>query len=156
MIKEIFEHIKRRFEHDSDQPESPASDTSSLTQLTTEKIKALIADLNNAQPIFTEAGFIMEQLDIEIGLIPKLTPHFRQLKEISKQEEDQLLNQLNDRRLIKFILISLFKSSRMKSLLENADMYFHGIEIDITATPSVRTVFKREHSVAETYDITKH
>ena len=156
MIKGIFDQIKRKLEQNSEEQSSQGSDSASLTQLTTDKIKALIAELNNAHPVFTEGGFIMEQLDIEIGLIPKLTPHFIQLKEISSQEEEQLLSQLNDRKMIKFIMISLFKSSRMKSLMENTDMYFHGIEIEITATPSVRTVFKRGHSVAESYDVTRH
>ena len=166
MIKDLFEQLKNKIDSNSHtESESDSASSSPVSQLTTEKIKAIVADLSSAEPIFKEAGFIMEQLEIEIGLIPKVTPQFLQLKKVSVELENELLQRLNDRQLLKFILQSLFKSSRMNALLESTDLSIHAIEIDISAPPSVRTIFRRQHTQvgqgqqnesSQDIDITRH
>lgn len=164
MIKDLFEQLKNKMENGHSK-DSDSSEASPVSQLTTEKIKAIVADLSSAEPIFKQAGFIMEQLEIDIGLIPKVTPQFLQVNKVSAEEEADLLQQLNDRKLLRFILQSLFKSSRMNALMESTDLSIHAIEIDITAPPSVRTIFKRQHrqekaeqtsEESQMLDVTKH
>ncbi|WP_444994372.1 hypothetical protein [Aliikangiella sp. IMCC44359] len=148
MIKDLFEQLKKKLEPTAsdfstnekaeDKPSSP------IGQLTTEKIKAIVAELTAETPLFEEAGFLMEQLEIEIGLIPKIVPQFTQTKEISPEEEANFLGQLNNKQLLKFVLQSLFKASRMKALLESTELYLYGIEISVSAPPSVKTIFKRQ------------
>ncbi|MET1253554.1 hypothetical protein [Aliikangiella maris] len=150
MIKDLFEQIKQKLTPQSNQ--SYATDThttnqeatSPIGQLTTDKIKAIVAELTQAGPLFAQAGFTMEQLEIEIGLLPKVLPQFVQIKEIPISEESVFLNQLKDQKLLQFVLHSLFKASRMKSLLENTNLSLYGIEISVSAPPSVKTIFKRE------------
>jgi len=144
-----------------DNKKTPASDDASsnsgadsgFANLTAEKLKAIIVSLNEAEPVFAKAGYRIEQLDVEFGNNTKLTPHFKQLEAIDEQQQDALLATLADQQLIKFILISLNKSSRMQTLFENSDLYYYGMEIDISASPSVRTVFKRKDSMAEVIPI---
>lgn len=144
-----------------DSKKAPISDDSSsnsgadagFANLNAEKLKAIIAILNEAEPVFAKAGYRIEQLDVEFGNNTKLTPHFKQLKAIDVEQQEALLATLADQQLIKFILISLNKSGRMQSLFDNSDLYYHGMEIDISASPSVRTVFKRKDSMAEVIPI---
>lgn len=156
MLKEIYQQLKQKFSSDHAASEQPQQPDNSPAPLSTERIKAVVAELNSASTIFSEAGFIMDQLDIDIGLSSHIVPHFRQLKESSPAEQEQVLAQLEDNSIIKFVLISLFKSSNMKSLLDNTDMFFHHVSIDISTAPSVKTVFKREYSVADQLETTRH
>ena len=91
----------------------------------------------------------MEQLDVEFGTSPKLTPHFKQQELISEEQHEELLSEIVDQQLIKFMLISLHKSARMQSLFDDSELYYYGMEIDISSVPSVRTIFKRKEQVAE-------
>ena len=152
MIKDLFEQLKKKVDISSQDPLSTEDTNSPITKLTTDKLKAIVADLTNAGPIFKEAGFIMEQLEVEVGLLPKIVPQFHQLKKIPKEDEEAVLQQLNDRKLLQFVLQSLFKSSRMEALLGSTDLGLHAIEIEISAPPSVRTIFKRKPSEAKSDD----
>ena len=128
-------------------------DTNSMGNLSAEKLKSVIISLNNAEPFFQQAGYVLEQLDVEFGHEPKLTPHFKQQSVIDEQQQEQLLEQLADQQLIRFILISLFKSGRMQSLFDDSELYYYGMEIDISSVPSVRTIFRRKDAVAEVVPI---
>ena len=122
---------------------------SSFGNLSAEKLKSVIISLNEAEKTFLAAGFIMEQLDVEFGSQPKLTPHFRQHAQVTESVQEEILEQTQEQQLIRFILISLFKSARMQSLFEHSELYFYGMEIDISSVPCVRTIFRRKESVAE-------
>lgn len=143
----------RKKDQQNNQAASNTEPNSGFANLTAEKLKAVIASLNEAEPIFTRAGYRMEQLDVEFGENTKLTPHFKQLEPINEQQLEILLAELKDQQLIKFIIISLNKSSRMQSLFKNSQLYYYGMEIDISSFPSVRTVFKRKENMAEVIPI---
>ena len=136
MLNKLFSKSSKRVPS-----EEEASEPNSFTNLTAEKLKSVILSLNQADNIFQKAGYLMERLDVEFGQQPRLIPQFKQINLITDSEQDSLLSELEDQQLIKFILISLFKSARMQSLFDNSNMDFYGMEIDITSSPSVRTIF---------------
>jgi hypothetical protein len=107
-----------------------------------EKLKAVIDEVTSSFPLFEKAGFHVEEVQVEIGMTPKLMPRFKQVKEVSVSEQEALLQQAGEKKLVKFMLISLFKSSKMKNLINDPKLDFHGIEIDLTAVPSVRSIFR--------------
>lgn len=152
MFSRFFNKEAKTAPNAADSSSKPESD-GLLSSLSSDKLKAIILTLNEAEPIFTLAGYQMEQLDVEFGVEQKITPHFKQLEPVSQQQQDKLLAELGEQQLIKFIIISLNKSSRMQSLFENSELYYYGIEIDISSNPSVRTIFKRKDSVAEVIPI---
>ena len=145
-----------RFFSKKESEENPEADTktqqdseSSLSNLSAEKLKSVIISLNKAEPIFRSAGYVMERLDVEFGTQPKLTPRFKQHAQIDEPQQQQALKLAEEQQLIRFILISLFKSGRMQSLFDESELYFYGMEIDISSVPSVRTIFKRKEPMAE-------
>ena len=144
MIKDLLEQLKSKMDSGSIDSSEEVDPNSPITQFTTDKIKAVVAELANAKPTFLAAGFSMEQLEVEVGLIPKVSPQFVQFEKISREKESELLNQLEGQKLLKFVLQSLFKSSRMDALMESTELSLHAIEIDVSVPPSVRTIFKRQ------------
>lgn len=119
------------------------------TGIDSHKLKAIIDALNQSEAIFTRAGYSLEQLDVEFSNTPRLTPLFKQISTIERSLQDELLLETEGRQLIRFILISLFKSARMKSLFDNSELYYYGMEINISDLPSVKTIFKRKDPLAE-------
>lgn len=141
---------KAHSEPQKDAEQSISNDSNDgFSILSTTKLKALIMTLNKAEPIFHKAGYLMVELDVVFGEKPKLTPHFKRMKSISDEQQSALLAELNEQQLIKFILISLHKSSRMQSLFIDSELYYYGMEIDISSVPSVKTIFKRKDSMAQ-------
>ena len=122
-------------------------------RLTTGKIKEVIISLNEAESIFERAGYHLQQMKVEFGNTPKLIPHFKQLNQIDEDEQDALLAEVEDKPLIRFVLISLFKSSQMQSLFDNSALYFYGMEIDISGSPCVRTIFKRKQTTTKVFPL---
>jgi len=155
MLKEWFDQlIHRRGDDSSSEAEKPQTDSAST--LDTEKIKAIISELNAADQIFVESGFLMEKLEISLGGKAKVVPHFKQVKEISIEEQEQMLARVDNRSIIKFALLSLFKSSRIRALFDNTSLYFHEVTIDICSEPNVTTIFKRAHSISDPTEVTHH
>ena len=125
----------------SSQPEGGDS-AESLNETAIEKLKAIIQEVTTEFPLFERAGFVVEEVQVEIGAVPKLMPRFKITRELSSQEQEDFLQEVADKKLIKFMLLSLFKASRMKNLIQDPGLEFCAIEIDLAAMPVVRGIYR--------------
>jgi len=143
-FKNLFDKISDTFRSNTADPANPDEPGAGkmMGELGVEKLKSVIAEVTQAFPIFERAGYEVEEVQVEIGMMPKLMPRFRLVKEISVEEQQALLDEVSSKKLVKFMLISLFKSTKMKNLIQDPKLEFHAIEIDLTAVPSVRGVFR--------------
>ena len=115
-----------------------------ITDLGHKKIKDLTDELHDDLPIFERAGYSLHSLEVELGVSPKLIPHFRVHKQISKEEQQAILDEVKHKRLISLLLSSLFKSSYLKEVLRIGDLDFHGLKIELAAIPKVHLLFWKE------------
>ncbi|MEE4245849.1 MAG: hypothetical protein V2I33_10575 [Kangiellaceae bacterium] len=152
-FKSIFNKITGRSEPAPDQAteNNNAEPNKMLSDIGMDKLKSVIAEVTAAFPVFERAGFEIEEVQVEIGMVPKFMPRFRLVNEISVEEQQVLLDEVADKKLVKFMLISLFKSSKMQKLIQDPKLSFHAIEIDLTAVPSVRGVFKTVSNPEKVY-----
>lgn len=151
MLGRFFVKQKKQGSADKQRQSDRSEQTpfSRLNDLSSEKIKSIIITLNQAKPIFETAGYSMERLDVVFGLEPKLTGHFKKVKEIGQQEYEEVIAQLEENQLIRFILISLHKSEKMNKLFDNSDLEYYGMTIDIASKPSVTSIFKKTENRAK-------
>lgn len=105
------------------------------------KIKELLDELNADLPIFEKAGYKLHSLEVEVGISPKIIPHFRVCKHISEEEQKAILEEVKQKRMLHALLASLFKSSYLKKVLRVGNLDFHGIRIELSAVPTVRLQF---------------
>ncbi len=145
MFGQFFKKGKQKVA-DKEEPTQSSASGSSFSNLNAEKLKAVIISLNQAEPIFEKAGYMMEKLTVEFGHESKLTPQFKRINLISEDEQNELLASLEDKQLIKFVIISLYKSSKIQSLFKDSALFYYGMEIDISSVPSVKTIFKRKET----------
>lgn len=142
MLKNLF---KKKSSNDSSESNITSNtETETHGHLDSNKIKALVAELTQADELFKNAGFLFKQLEIEIGLSSKINCGFKQFKSFDSESENKILSQIDSKSIIYFVLLSLFKSTRMQSMLNDSELVFDGVEIEISNPPSVKTIFKRK------------
>ena len=101
-----------------------------------------VLDFHEFLPVFERAGFAIQNFEIEIGLSPKMIPHFMITKHISEPEKRQLLNETRHQRVLHMILEALFKASYLSEHVRVGALKFQGLEVYVGAIPTVRLLFK--------------
>ncbi len=112
-----------------------------ITDVGHKKIRDLTDELHDDLPIFERAGYSLHSLEVELGISPKLIPHFKVEKQISQEEQQTILDEVKHKRILSLLLSSLFKSSYLKEILKIGNLEFHGLKIELSAIPKVRLLF---------------
>ena len=100
-----------------------------------------VMDFHEFIPVFERAGFALQNFEIEIGLSPKMIPHFMITKHISEPEKRAILNETRHQRVLHMILEALFKASYLSEHVKVGILQFQGLEIHVGAIPTVRLLF---------------
>ena len=131
--KQTAEDIKERAEVVSDK--------------VTESVNKVLNELDSAKPSLSKAGYELEEVEIEIGVPPKLIPRFS----ICQSDEDsgiQAREELENNRFGKSLLKGLNLARSLESKLYIREMEFSHIEIEIGVVPTVKLRYRKglEHS----------
>ena len=113
----------------------------SLKTSSADKIKGFVEEFNKALPVAEEAGYKLRTVEIRIGIPPKLIPHFDQVKHLSLEERDELMERIKDKRYTKMLLSTLFKSSDIQQSIQIGDLPAGVIQIELTAVPNIILVY---------------
>ena len=127
---------------ENDGPETETVSEFRLNETVSNKVKTIINDFIEAAPLIEAAGFRIRDLEVELSVIPKLIPHFEKLAEIDDKTRTQILDQVKDKRIISLLLKALYKADNFQQSLKMGNLVFAGIEIEITAIPAIRLLYK--------------
>ncbi len=105
------------------------------------KVKDFVEEFNKALPITEEAGYKLQTVEIRLGIPPKLIPHFKQERELSTEEKEELMLRIKDRPYTKMLLSTLFKSSEIQNSLKIGNLPAGVIQIELTAVPNIILVY---------------
>jgi len=145
--KNLFEQFKDLAKkHLGDPPEpgsEPPEETGNFSIPGAEKVKGVVQDFNAITPLIIRAGYEIVDLEVELGLIPKLIPHFKKINDISDSEKALILEELQDKRLMSMLVSALFKSDSFQNNLKLTNYKYTGIEVEITALPAVRLKYQK-------------
>ena len=111
--------------------------------MASEKIFALIEDFNRSLPVLSKAGYELEELELELGIPPKLIPHFKYDEEEDSNVES-LLNELQGNGLGTNLMKALLKAGQFQRKIKFKEMRFSHVEIELSVIPSVRLSYKSE------------
>ena len=112
-------------------------------EMATDKILSLVNDFNNALPVISKAGYTLEELEVEIGIPPKLIPHFR-FDEARVIDTENVLGELEGNTLGYSLMKALMKAGEFQGKLRFEEMKFHHLEIELSLIPVVRLSYKSE------------
>ena len=137
-----FKHLAKKYL--GDPPEyDEVEETNSFTIPGAEKVKGIVNDFIAITPLIERAGYQIVDLEIELGLIPKLIPHFKKIREVSDTEKQEVLDELQGKRLMSMLVTALFKSDSFQSNLNLNNYRYTGIEVEIAALPAVRLKYRK-------------
>ena len=109
--------------------------------IASEKIFGLIEDFNQSLPILSKAGYELEELELELGIPPKLIPHFN-YEETQESDAKFALNELQGNGLGTNLMKALLKAGQFQRKIKLKDMQFSHVEIELSVIPAVRLSYR--------------
>ncbi len=120
---------------------------SELKRLGSEKVQELISSFQQALPAIQMAGYELTEFEIELGITPKLIPHFRHADK-SLEDIEGAREALRENKLGTLILGGLLKAGEVHRQIKVAGFCFTHIEIELGLIPSIRLQYKNDGLVA--------
>ena len=148
-----FKHLAKKHLGDPEDVENlPPEDSDAFSIPGKDKVKAVVDDFLATTPLIEKAGYKITDLQIELGIIPKIIPHFRKVADVTEDQKELILTELQEKRLMKLLVSALFKADAFQSNLNMSQYSFKGIEIEITALPAVRLNYHRLSEIKDESD----
>ena len=111
-----------------------------------EAILDVVSSLNDSLPHLAKAGYTMDELEIEIGVPPKLIPHFSVDGALVENAEnaEQALTDLEGNIIGTTLFKALFKAATLQQKIVINGMSFSRLEIQLGLVPAVRLCYKQQ------------
>ena len=109
-------------------------------------ILEVVSSLNDSLPHLAKAGYTMDELEIEIGVPPKLIPHFSVDGALVENAEnaEQALTDLEGNIIGTTLFKALFKAATLQQKIVINGMSFSRLEIQLGLVPAVRLCYKQQ------------
>ena len=106
-----------------------------------EKLMESLEKIQEAERVFKEAGYKLRALKMEMGFNPKVIAMLRREKEIGTRQQERLLKQHADNKLLKSMLTSLFKAEYLEDKVHLRDLTFSEVHIEVGLVPAVHVLW---------------
>ncbi len=103
--------------------------------------ESLMKDFNAALPHLRKAGYILTEMEVELGIPPKLIPHFYHNPDV-KLDLQKTLKAIGDNNIGAALIIALAEAGSLQKQLEVADMQFNHIEVELGLIPALKLQYK--------------
>ncbi|NVJ98185.1 MAG: hypothetical protein HWE25_08535 [Alphaproteobacteria bacterium] len=113
-----------------------------LKSLSGDALTKTAQNFNEALPYIERAGYEVTEIEVGMGLDPKIVPHLRMRDMIDESEQAALLEETKNKTLVNTILSSLFRASAARRKLNFRRFHFTDIELELSILPTVVLKFK--------------
>lgn len=113
-----------------------------LKEFSGDTLSKTAARFNEALPYIERAGYEVTEIEVGLGLSPKVVPHLRLRDMIDEAEKLALLEETKDKKLVNTILGSLFRASAARNKLNFKKFHFSNIELELSILPTVVLKFR--------------
>ncbi len=97
---------------------------------------------NETLPYIQRAGYRVLEIEVGLGLSPKLTAHLELVDVLEAEERQSLMAEVEGRKLIKTILTALFRAADARKRLEFRQFHFAMLELELSILPTVTLKFR--------------
>ncbi len=123
------------------------ADGSELANLGVAKLREVLALLNAAMPLLEEAGCRPSEVEIEVGLPPKVVAKFV-TSEVSEEAIARITAANPDKKLACVILKALAKGARLQRGAEVGRLHASTLDVEIGLSPVLKLTYVREEPEA--------
>ena len=107
----------------------------------TGKLKEVVSDLNQSSDIFRRGGFKLSEIETTLGLPPEIVVVFDALEKVSDEEKENLLKELEGKKIISLVLSSLFKARDFFEIIKIGEFKLNQVKISLGLTPGISIIF---------------
>lgn len=108
-----------------------------VKNITTEKLGQIANDLIALSPIIERTGFRTKEVNVGVSLPPKVVFHFEKIADVSREEIKKILDENEDKTLLKVIVNTLLSADDFQSKLNLNNFKFTEIDIEVGIPPQV-------------------
>ena len=101
------------------------------------RVRESLEDFNAALPVLREAGYILDSVNIKLGLPPQITATLSSGAGVSEDQLEALLAQHVERKLTTLIVKSVHRATKLQSMLEIQGMRPSGLSVDVGLIPNI-------------------
>ena len=110
------------------------------------KVRELLSRFNEALPLLEEAGCTPSEVEVEVGLPPKVVASFV-TSEVSEEAIARITADNADRTLACAILKALAKGARLQKAVEVGRLHASSLAVEIGLSPVLKLTFVRGDEV---------
>jgi len=116
-----------------------------------EKMMESLEQIQEAERVFKEAGYLLYAVELEMGFNPKVVAVLRRESEVSSRIQERLLKQHENNKVISTMLKALFKAEALEDKVHLRRLTFHEVHIELGLVPAIHVLWEdRSAAVAPT------
>jgi len=115
--------------------------SSKLQNIVTSKISAYLEDIKIITPIMNKLGYEINDVEVELALIPKIIPHFNRHTIVKIEIQEKIIEYCKEKEIPTLILSTLVEASKIQNKMSFSKLKFTGIEMELGLIPSVKMKF---------------
>ena len=113
-----------------------------------EKANQTMSDANKLLALLQEAGYQIEEFDVAIKTIPKLTISVKVTAGVSDSKLDGIIKANKENDVIVMVLTALGQANKLREKVDLTTIELKGAKIEIEGTPSVSLQWKEKQAAA--------
>lgn len=130
------------------------SASKTIAVASTEAVKALVNNMNEALPYIERAGYTVSEIELGISVPPKIVLHLMLGEELSDEVREALLKDCEGKWFTRQLIERLHNVRQIQRATQFKGMAFNEIEVELALIPQVllhyRKVFRHEPLPADT------
>jgi hypothetical protein len=112
-----------------------------VKDLTREKMATLANDMIALAPIIETTGYRAKEINIGVGIPPRMIFHFEKFADISEEEIARILSEHADKKLLSVIVNTLVSADAFQKKITLGSFSFNEISIELGVPPEVNVKF---------------
>lgn len=107
------------------------------------KVKEIIDSINESMSLITSSGYEFKGIGVSLGIVPSVSLSFHYLRDITDEEQKSILEQAEDKKIIKIILKMLFKAGDFYRSIKLGNYELDAVNMSLGLSLGMSLTFKK-------------
>jgi len=115
------------------------------------RLNQTLADFNAALPVLHEAGYVLDAVNLGLGIPPKIVAMFSVGAPVTEEKFQQLVTENEDRKVTVALMRSIHEATKLQSQIKIKGLRPSSLAVELGLIPEIGVRFKRfeERSLPE-------
>jgi len=115
--------------------------TTDIKEMSAAKLDEALADFNAALPLLRDAGYVLDGVNVKLGLTPQIVANFAGGAVLSEERVDAMLAEHSSRKLTTLLVKAVRHATTLQSKLTISGMRADGLSVEVGLVPQVTVKF---------------